>query len=507
MRYKATQPPTDPILNIQTIYRSFAPLWLAGLLFPTACEHTCEPVPIGPGTDGIESVETMSSDVVSTNDSGPPPIDTLENLDDLGGVDSGTSEPFPEEPLPSLYTANRIHSPITPFVAQHLHDIAELGPEMQDNVFMKVGASSTVSSRNLKCLVGDKAELGDHIELQETLDYFLTGDAAGTTPYERTTIAAKVGHSAGWVISGNPSPLQQEVNAIAPRIALVHYGTNDMGLGTTYESAMWNFSTNMLDLVDELIAQGIIPALIGISPRGDSVKADRWVHTYNAVIRGLAQARQIPFVDIQLATADLSGFGLASDGVHLNTFKENGSYQACVFTDEALEFGFNVRNLISLQVLDRARNALLDPNTTPDDALTLSGDGSPETPFEIPHLPFSHLGNTADSPHSNLHVYSGCDAEQNESGPELMYRLVLEETTRLRAMVFDRGDVDVDLHLLDATPAEDSCIERAHQIISGTFEAGTYLLSLDTFVSGDTPRAGEYVLVMNTCHPDDSTCD
>ncbi|MBR58298.1 MAG: hypothetical protein CMH54_09780 [Myxococcales bacterium] len=497
-------------MPFQTTSHFFCLVCMTSLLFVTACED----VTTGIHSDVIDAIESDSFDAGSLDDPGTSPADTTTELPDTNPIPddvvedgTDTSQPLPSEPSPSLYTADRIHSPITPFVAQNLHEIAELGPEMQDNVFMKVGASSTVSSRNLKCLAGNTADLGNHTDLQETLDYFMTGDAAGTTPYERTTIAAKVGHSAGWVISGAPSPLQQEVQAIAPRMGLVHYGTNDMGLGTTHESAMWNFGTNMLDLIDELIAQGIIPILIGISPRGDSVTADRWVHTYNAIIRGLAQARQVPFIDLQFATAELSGFGLAGDGVHLNTFKEDGSYQACVFTDEGLAYGFNMRNLISLQALDRVRNALVNPETIPDDDVFLTGDGSPEAPFLIPHLPFSHRGNTALSPHSNLNVYGGCDADQDESGPELMYRLDLEETTRLRAMVFDRGDVDVDLHLLDNSPTEGSCIERAHQIISGTFEAGTYLLSLDTFVSGGTPRAGEYVLVVNVCHPEDPTCD
>ena len=76
---------------------------------------------------------------------------------------------------------------------------------------MKVGASSTVSRNNLACFDGDGYDLGPYVELQDTVEFFLQGDAAGSSPFERETIAARVGHSARWVIGGNPSPLQQEI--------------------------------------------------------------------------------------------------------------------------------------------------------------------------------------------------------------------------------------------------------------------------------------------------------
>ena len=97
----------------------------------------------------------------------------------------------------------------------------------------------------------------------------------------------------------------------------------------------------------------------------------------------------------------------------------------------------------------------------PDEAWTTTGDGSPDASFVIDELPFTDLRNTAMSPHSNLSSYTGCEAQQDESGGEYLYELVLDKPTRIRAMVFDRGDVDVDIHLLDETATEAGCLMRA----------------------------------------------
>ena len=71
----------------------------------------------------------------------------------------------------------------------------------------------------------------------------------------------------------------------------------------------------------------------------------------------------------------------------------------------------------------------------------------------------------------------------------------------------DWRDVDVDIHLLDETATEAGCLMRAHQIIQTTLQPGTYFFALDTFVSGDQPKPGEYLFAILECHPDDPACD
>ena len=58
----------------------------------------------------------------------------------------------PSPMVPELYPDDRTLSPITPYVAANLRDIAALGPALRDDVFAKVGTGSSVSSNFLHCL-------------------------------------------------------------------------------------------------------------------------------------------------------------------------------------------------------------------------------------------------------------------------------------------------------------------------------------------------------------------
>jgi hypothetical protein len=267
-----------------------------------------------------------------STDSGPRPDET--GTDPSETADTGETAPPPATAV--LYPADRVHSPITPFVADRLAEIAGVDAALRDDVFMKAGASSTVSTSTLYCFAGSDVDLADHGALGATLDFYLGGDAAGSTPFDRDTEAAEIGVHAGWAIDGDPSPLEIEIGAIQPRLALVHYGANDMGWGATYADALDLFFVNMSTIADMLEQRGIVPVLTGISRRGDSDSADRWVDAWNATIRGIAQDRQTPFLDLELATRELEGYGLASDGLHLESYSDG----ACIFTEAGLDHGY-----------------------------------------------------------------------------------------------------------------------------------------------------------------------
>ncbi len=436
----------------------------------------------------------IACDDPGDDDAAPADDDSAQDDDDTTGDDDDTAHG------PALYPADQVHSPITQYVADTLHDIAADGPEAAQDVFIKVGDSHTESSSALFCFAGDSVDLGAYGDLEPTLDHFLGGDAAGATPFDRASEAALGGMSTGWVIGGEPSPLELEIDALNPRFALIQYGTNDMQMGNTYASAMWGFYEDMAALLDQCLAAGIVPVLMGIPHRGDLTEAGWWVWPYNDVIRGMAQTRQIPFIDLYLALEHLPDSGLAGDGVHLST-NPDGS---CQMTAEGLEHGNNVRNLAWLAALDRAAAVVVDgePSLDPTEAL-LVGDGSPEAPYEIPALPFADLSDTGQSPHSNLDLYTGCDSDADESGPELLYRLELSETTSLRAFVLDLEGVDIDIHLLDETATEEGCLHRDHHYVEATLDPGVYHLALDSWTDGGSPLSGEYLLVVSPCHPDD----
>ncbi|MEZ4372360.1 MAG: SGNH/GDSL hydrolase family protein [Polyangiaceae bacterium] len=417
-----------------------------------------------------------------------------------GGVAGGA-------PSFTRYDPSAQVSPVSENVLGAARQIALADPDASSNVFMKVGASGTVSKSFLYCFAGDaqpsyRVEGAD--ELLPSIEYFRTGDAAGSTPFDRPTLAAVVGRSASWAISGSPSPLEQEQSLLHPRFAFVNYGTNDMGLGATYLSALFPFYRNLSTLLDQLAEQGVVSIISGLNPRGDSNSAALWVPTYDAVTRGIAEARQLPYLSLYLASKDLPNQGLLSDGLHGNAYSDGGS-QPCVFGDPALQYNYNVRNLLSMRLLDRLKVGVVDGALAEDIAPDgYVGSGSASDPIQIDRLPFTHAGNTSQGART-IDTYPGCAANQDESGPEVFYRLELSERTSLRLLLLDRDGVDVDLHLLAASDGA-SCLARNDRALQLTLEPGSYLITADTFVASGSEQAGDYLFVALRCEAGDADC-
>ena len=81
------------------------------------------------------------------------------------------------------------------------------------------------------------------------------------------------------------------------------------------------------------------------------------VAQFNAVIKGVASARHLPLMDFYLATINLPHNGISDDDVHPNVeMGADGGSMSCDFTPPGLQFGYNNRNLLTLQVFDRFRH-------------------------------------------------------------------------------------------------------------------------------------------------------
>lgn len=418
------------------------------------------------------------------------PDDMADAITDIApdaSVDLGPDPAPPEGP--ATYPAGRTQSPLTPAVAAHLRAIADRAPRQPD-VFSKIGASSTVSTAFLHCFAGDAIHLDGRDALRPTIDHFLTGDADGTDPYTRQSLSATVGWSARNALAGDPSPLQQEIDATDPRFAIVMYGTNDI-----QRRDIDGYASDLFTLVDTLTAQGIIPLLSSVMPRDDDADADLLVPSYNAVVRGVAQARQVPFIDYHRELITLPDHGLGPDRLHASVYRVDGIMHPCDFRPDGLRYGYNIRNFITLEALTRVLAALTGhPAPDPPTAL-IEATGSIDDPINIPALPYTDTRDTRDSPHRHFAAYPACDAGQNESGPEVVYRLRLDRPTIIRAWVLDRGTVDVDLHLLGGRDAA-SCLDRDHREINASLDPGEWHLVVDTFVAAAGERAGEYLLVI-----------
>lgn len=393
---------------------------------------------------------------------------------------------------PAMYPTERTHSPMTLYVIDRLEEIRSINTNQKDDVFAKIGASNTVNTNFLGCF-DDSVLLDGREHLAGTIAHFAAGDADGASPYDRVSLSAKVGWSVHSALAGDPSPVDQELRAISPSFATILYGSNDIQRGDIF-----TFGEKMLDLIDLLMARGVVPIVTSVSMRDDDAAANLLVPRYNAVLRGLAQGRQVPLIDLHRELLPLPEHGIGSDGLHLNV--KSGGAKGCDFTAAGLEKGHNTRNLITMEAFHRLKQVLLDGGEAPDPAgPKLVGKGTAHDPFLIPSVPFTDMRDTTMGAQDVFDAYDGCSAKQNESGQEFVYQFTLAVRTDVRLLVLDRGSVDVDLHLLGATPTTASCMERNHQAITATLDAGTYHVVLDTFVSSTgVEHAGEYLFVLLT---------
>jgi hypothetical protein len=388
---------------------------------------------------------------------------------------------------PTRYPTDRTQSPITESVQRSMRAIVARAAK-RDDVFAKVGDSQTVyESGFMVCFAGSSVDLAGRTELMPTIAHFRAGRIAGVTPYERRSLAAVVGWSSGAPIAGAPSPLDQELVAADPRFTLVMYGSNDSQVRNlpTYGENLW-------EIAARAIACGSIPMITSAPPRGDSAVADQWIPWYAHVARAVAQAEQVPFIDMEREWRTMPNFGLTTaDNLHLN----RSSRGACSFATADLVYGQNRRNLRTIQGLDRARSALSAGAAAPDaDGPRAMGAGTVASPIEIDALPFAHRGDTARAGGASGFDRYSCSSA-NEGGREAIYRLVLAAPARIHALVLDRGTVDVDLHRLTA-PSAASCAARDDRQLVADLPAGTHYFSVDSYVPADgRAREGDYIFV------------
>jgi len=99
-----------------------------------------------------------------------------------------------------------------------------------------------------------------------------------------------------------------------------------------------------------------------------------------------------------------------------------------------------------------------------------------------------------------------CAPDTDESGPEVVYQLELDESGFLGAALSGLGSgVDVDVHILEGTSAGD-CVDRGHWEAGALLPPGTYYVVVDSWVSSSgTVMDGSYTLDLNLTTYDDFT--
>ena len=434
----------------------------------------------------------------------------------------------PAGPEPSvsprvLYPPDQTQSPMAPEVVERLRELASHAPAGRAPVFIKVGDS--VSSGGLKgpflgCLdpaSGARADFGGRGELAAAAEYFGSVPAAGNrSPYARDSLAVEVGRPAAWAASGSPSPVDRELDAVRPGLALVMFGSNDVlcyGCGLPdWEMASIYFG-NMRRIADGLLARGVAPLLVSAPPRADDPANLRRAPLFAAAVRALAQGRLVPFVDYEREMEGLPGLGLREDRVH-PSFCRSGVATACRFDSAScggrrfLEYGYNVLNLVALEALSRVKRVVADGAPPLDPAPPrLAGRGTWAEPFVAGALPFVDVRDPRRDGVFAVKSY-GCKGARAAPGPEVVYRLKLSRPASVRVSVLDGtsrldGPALLSVNLLDGSGKPRGCLRSAERSVAATLPAGTYHVAVDSL---EARGGGEFAIVVAECAAGDEGC-
>lgn len=363
---------------------------------------------------------------------------------------------------PVVYPFDRRHSPITPAVVTRLQGIASAGAR-SPRVFAKVGDSITAAQDFLRCY--GSPDLGAHAHLASTIDYYKAGNAAGATPFTRSSFVAVGGTTADAPLTGSPCALDREISAIDPQLAVIMFGTNDVRYGRSVD----DFATDLWNLVDLTLMRGVIPTLSTIPPINNYAEADARIPVFNLAIRAIAQGKVIPLVDYHRDIVALPNRGMSSDGIH-----PSKASNACDLSASALAYGYNLRNLITLELLARVKAAVA--GTASDSAAPhRSGTGSANDPV-VASLP---LADMADARTAASVTMCG------KTGNTVVYELQLAQQRAVEVHVVDRGATDVDIAVLSGS----NCIAQGDRSVTTTAGPGTVRIAVRA------NNAGEFLLL------------
>jgi len=217
------------------------------------------------------------------------------------------------------------------------------------NVFSKVGDSITDVWAFLK-LIGDGVYiLGEYDYLRPVINYFSGSYARTGNSFNNTSLAAVSGWSSYDVVNPDKvagvcpgmTPTACEFSIVKPSVAIIMIGTND----TTAAFDRGDYEAHIRQIVEDSIDAGVIPVL-------STLPYDQWGDPgpYNQIIIAMAVEYDVPWMDFYSATWNLPNHGIsAADGVHPSVPPGNDPTN---FSADNLQYGFTVRNLLVLHVLD-----------------------------------------------------------------------------------------------------------------------------------------------------------
>jgi hypothetical protein len=247
--------------------------------------------------------------------------------------------------------------PVVPVISGTARAIYAAGLASGSNprVFSKLGDCMTENPYFLVTFAEGRYELGPYAGLQTVLDYY-HGVPARTGDWTQDSFATKgLAAASGFNIAGpldptwadpkwcrsGESPAACEFRVARPSVALLMFGTNDVAFT---EPANYDFF--LRSLIEQSIDSGVLPILSTFPTRPESPEKSL---LFNQIVVRAALDYDLPLINLNRALEPLPDHGVnPTDTIHLSVPPDG---RVDRFTTEDLQYGFTVRNLVTLQAL------------------------------------------------------------------------------------------------------------------------------------------------------------
>jgi hypothetical protein len=294
---------------------------------------------------------------VQTKDGwGYVPLSALDTFDTSQLPEIPSDLPAP--PLPDAVSViDTDVYPILPTITDYTHTIYERGLALgnRPDVFSKVGDCMSAEHHLFLGIFGAERaryDLGQHGDLADVIQFYSRTSPREGEPnsFAANSLATANGYTVAsvidplWLMSGmcpdGTSPLMCEYRLSRPSVAVIMFGSNDIA---ALEPKHFDFFLRVV--VHQTIEQGIIPLL---STFPGSTRSEERTHQFNQIIVQVARDYDVPMMNLWAALQPLPGVG--RDGsVYLSKY----SYESVGnFTEDGLQYGYNMRNLLVLRSLD-----------------------------------------------------------------------------------------------------------------------------------------------------------
>ncbi|MEP7358396.1 MAG: SGNH/GDSL hydrolase family protein [Anaerolineales bacterium] len=316
----------------------FRPRWAAVALLAACLLPACAPAVGGASTASAAPATAVPEPTATAF---ARPATPVFGSFDPARVTSLSLAEYPEVPVISA-TARAIYA-------------AGVARGSNPRVFSKLGDCMTENPYFLVTFAEGAYDLGAYADLKTVLDYY-QGVPARSGDWSQDSFATKgLAAASGFNIAGpqdptwadpkwcnsGESPAACEFRVARPSVALLMFGTNDVAFT---EPATYDFF--LRSLIEQSIDSGVLPILSTFPTRPEEPEKSL---LFNQIVVRAALDYDVPLINLNRALEPLPNHGVnPADTIHLSVPPDG---RVDRFTAEDLQYGFTVRNLLTLQAL------------------------------------------------------------------------------------------------------------------------------------------------------------